>query len=190
MTPLLIPNEGRAEIYISGKGFRTDFKGSKLGCRIGNELGKARIIDSETIKCTIKKKIPLIEEGQSLWVSAALNSYSYADSLYALEPYGITGIYPNAAPWTQSTNIMVTGKGFNNDMSDQGRCKFGTEGNYVIVDGQVLDNEHMLCHLPVGFIPFPDAASQSGLVIPFAIAFQEDIYYPFTEGTWTFRLYK
>ena len=127
--PLLIPNEGRAEVYIQGKGFRTDFKGAKLGCRIGNELGKARIIDSETIKCTIRKQLPLVDEDQSLWVTVALNSYSWADSLFAINIYGITGIYPNAAPWSQNTNIMVTGKGFLNDMSDMGRCKFGAEGS-------------------------------------------------------------
>jgi hypothetical protein len=91
--------------------------------------------------------------------------------LFALNIYGITGIYPNAAPWTQNTNIMVTGKGFLNDMSDMGRCKFGAEGSYVIVDGMVLDNEHMICQLPVGFIPFPDGAKTEGIVIPFAIAF-------------------
>lgn len=66
---------------------------------------------------------------------------------------------------------MITGKGFINDMSDMGRCKFGTEGNYIIVDGQVLDNEHMLCQLPVGFIPFPENARSEGVVIPFSIAF-------------------
>lgn len=54
----------------------------------------------------------------------------------------------------------------------------------------VLDNEHMICQLPVGFIPFPDGAKTEGIVIPFSIAFQEDIYYPFTEGKWNFRLYK
>jgi len=134
--------------------------------------------------------LPLVDEDQSLWVTAALNSYSWADSLYALNIYGITGLYPNAAPWSQNTNIMVTGKGFMNDMSDSGRCRFGAEGSFVIVDAMVLDNEHMVCALPVGLVTFPDNAKTSGIVIPFAIAFQEEIYYPYTEGTWNFRLYK
>ena len=42
---MLAPNEGKGEIYIEGQGFRTDFKNAKLGCRIGNELGAAKIID-------------------------------------------------------------------------------------------------------------------------------------------------
>jgi len=97
----------------------------------------------------------LLEDGQSLRVSAALNSYSWAESSYSLETYGIDGLYPHAAPWSKSTNIYITGKGFNNEMSGNARCRFGKEGNYILVDGTVLDNEHMFCHLNVGTIPFP-----------------------------------
>lgn len=189
VTPLLAPNEGRGEIYIEGHGFRTDFRNSKLGCRIGNELGMARIIDTYTIKCTIKKKLPLLDEGNSLRVSAALNSYSWAESSFSLQAYGIDGLYPNAAPWQKSTNIYVTGKGFNNDMSGNARCRFGREGSYTIVDGTVLDNEHMFCHLPVGTIPLPSGARPEGVEVPFSIAFQEEQFYPYTGGNWTFRLY-
>jgi hypothetical protein len=28
----------------------------------------------------------------------------------------------------------VVGKGFNNDLKDFARCKFGTDDNYIIVD--------------------------------------------------------
>lgn len=48
----------------------------------------------------------------------------------------------------------------------------------------------MLCQLPVGFIPFPESARSEGIVIPFSIAFQEDVYNPYTEGSWNFRLYR
>ena len=99
MTPLLAPNEGKGEIYIEGKGFRTDFKTSKLCCRIGNELATAKIIDTNTIKCILKNKLPLLDEGNTLRVSVALNCYSWAESSYSLTPYGIEGLYPNAAPW-------------------------------------------------------------------------------------------
>jgi len=79
-------------------GWRTDFKNQKLACRIGNELANAKMIDSNTIRCTMKKKLPLLDEGTSLRVSAALNSYSWVDSSFALDTYGIDGMYPNMAP--------------------------------------------------------------------------------------------
>jgi len=107
------------------------------------------------MKCTIKKKLPLLDEGDSLRVSAALNSYSWAESSFSLSPYGIDGLYPNSAPWSKSVNIYVTGKGFINEMSGNARCRFGHEGHYTIVDGTVLDNEHMFCYLPVGTLPLP-----------------------------------
>lgn len=93
------------------------------------------MIDSNTIRCTIKKPLPLLDEGTSLRVSAALNSYSWVDSSFALDTYGIDGMYPNMAPVQKSTNIYVTGKGFNNDMSDKARCRFGKEGHYTVVEG-------------------------------------------------------
>jgi len=150
VTPLLAPNEGKGEIYIEGRGFRADFKSAKMCCRVGNELANAKIIDTQTIKCILKNRLPLLDEGNTLRVSAALNCYSWADSSYSLTPYGIEGLYPNAAPWQKSTNIYITGKGFSNDMAGNARCRFGKEGQYTIVDGTVLDNEHMFCHLPVG----------------------------------------
>ena len=58
-------------------------------------------------------------------------------------PYGITGIYPNMGPIGQSTNIMVTGKGFDNDLRENGRCKFGTEDHYIIVEANVLEIVHL-----------------------------------------------
>lgn len=171
VSPLLAPNEGKGDIYIEGKGFRNDFKNSNLGCRIGNELGSARLISPTIIKCTIKNPLPLLEEGDTLRVSAALNSYSWADSSFSMQPYGIEGVYPNASPWSKSTNIYVTGRGFNNELSGNARCRFGEDGSYTIVDGTVLDNEHMFCHLPVGTIPFPSGAKPEGIVVPFSIAF-------------------
>ena len=47
----------------------------------------------------------------------------------------------------------------------------------------------MMCHLPVGTINLPNHMKAEGIVTPFSIAFQEDIYYPYTEGSWNFRLY-
>lgn len=118
VTPLIGPQEGRGAIYIIGKGFRDDFENTKLGCRIGNQLGQAQLVDSETIRCTISNKLPLVEEGESLLVSAALNSYSWAPSTFSMQPYGISEIYPNSGPILQNTNVLVTGKGFDNDLKE------------------------------------------------------------------------
>ena len=96
-------------------------------------MGTAQLIDSETIRCTISNKLPLLEEGQSLLVSVALNSYSWAASDFSMHPYGIFNLYPSAGPINQNTNIMVTGKGFENELKENARCKFGTDENYVIV---------------------------------------------------------
>lgn len=74
-------------------------------------------------------------------------------------------------------------------MKEFARCKFGTDDNYVIVEAQVLDNEHMICKSPSEEITLPDEADQV-ISLPFSIALQEDIYYPYTEGPQKFRLYK
>lgn len=156
VTPLIGPSEGRGAIYIIGKDFRDDFENAKLGCRIGNQLGVAQLVDQETIRCTVANKLPLVEEGESLLVSAALNSYSWAPSAFSMEPYGIYDIFPNSGPIGESTNILVTGKGFENALRDQARCKFGTDANYAIVEAQVLDNEHLICKSPSEEISLPD----------------------------------
>jgi hypothetical protein len=59
-------------------------------------------------------------------------------------------------------------------MSGNARCRFGTEGHYTIVDGTVLDNEHMFCYLPVGTLPIPTASRPEGVEVPFSIAFQDE----------------
>jgi hypothetical protein len=46
-----------------GRNFRNDFENSNLGCRIGNTLGTASLIDSETVRCEVTKKVPLVDEG-------------------------------------------------------------------------------------------------------------------------------
>ena len=189
VTPLIGPQEGRGAIYIIGKGFRDDFENAKLGCRIGNQLGHAQLVDSQTMRCTISNKLPLVEEGESLLVSAALNSYSWAPSTFSMQPYGIFELYPNSGPILQNTNVLVTGKGFENELKDQARCKFGTEENYAIVEAQVLDNEHLICKSPSEELALPDGADQT-LSLPFSVAFQEDLYFPYTEGPIKYRLYK
>lgn len=189
INPTLGPNEGNGNIYISGRYFRGDFEGSKLSCRIGNTLARAQILDSETVKCTTNHKLPLVDEGQSLPVTVALNSYSWAPSDYSFQPYGVYNIYPTAGPLFDNTNINVIGKGFNNELQHEARCKFGTDENYQIVQAQVLDDENLICKSPSDSLMLPDSAN-SEISLPFSIAFQDDIYFPYTYGTQKFRLYK
>jgi len=188
VTPLIAPNDGKGAIYVIGRGFRDDFENSKLGCRIGNTLAHAQLLDSNTIRCTINQELPLIEEGESLLVTVALNTYSWAASDFSMLPYGISAIYPNMGPVGASTNILVTGKGFDNDLRENGRCKFGTEDHYIIVEANVLDNEHLMCRSPADVFNLPEGASEQ-ISVPFSIAFQEDLYYPFTQSGEKYRMY-
>jgi hypothetical protein len=105
-----------------------------------------------------------------LLVTVALNTYSWAASDFSMLPYGITAIYPDMGPLGQSTNILVTGKGFDNDLRENGRCKFGTEDHYIIVEANVLDNEHLICKSPSDAFGLPEGASEE-LSVPFSIAF-------------------
>jgi hypothetical protein len=84
---------------------------------------------------------------------------------------------------------LVTGKGFDNDLRENGRCKFGTEDHYLIVEANVLDNEHLICKSPPDAFQLPEGASEQ-ISVPFAIAFQEDLYYPFTQGGEKYRMYR
>jgi len=43
-------------------------------------------------------------------------------------------MYPTSGPVNENTNIIVVGKGFENDMKDSARCRFGTVDNYQIVE--------------------------------------------------------
>lgn len=160
-----------------------------MGCRIGNIYTSATVLDSFTIRCTLNKKIPLVDEGQSLPVSVALNSYSWVKSDFSFKPYGIINMYPNQGPLKDNTNIIVVGKGFNNELQESARCKFGTDENYQIVEAQVLDDEHLICKSPQEDIVLPSAASDE-ISVPFSIAFQDDIYFPYTESAHKFRQYK
>lgn len=170
VVPLIAPNIGRGVIYVIGRGFREDFENAKLACRVGNTIAKAILIDSNTIRCTLNHELPLVDAGESLLVSVALNSYSWISSDFSMVPYGITGIYPTMGPIGHSTQIMVTGKGFENDLKENGRCRFGTDGHYVIVDASVLDNEHLVCKAPSDQFSMPPGSDQQ-ISVPFSIAF-------------------
>ena len=98
MFPHIGPSEGRGVIYFYGKNFRDDYSLADVGCKIGEAIGKGKVVNSNTIKCTIEE-MSLVDEGFSLPASVALNSYSFADSNQTFVPYGVTGIYPNSGPY-------------------------------------------------------------------------------------------
>jgi len=87
-----------------------------------------------------------------------------------MKPYGIYNLYPSSGPVNQNTNILVLGKGFENELKEFARCRFGTDDNYVVVPAQVLDNEHMICKSPSQEINTPENAD-SAISVPFSIAF-------------------
>ena len=84
---------------------------------------------------------------------------------------------------------MVTGKGFNGeDFIDNGRCRFGVETNYAIVQAQVLDYNKLVCRSPEEF-QLPEGADQM-FSVPFSIAFGEEDFKPWTLSTHRYRFYK
>jgi hypothetical protein len=50
-----------------------------VGCKIGDALGKGKVIDKNTINCTVEE-MPLVDEGSSLPITVALNSYSWPET--------------------------------------------------------------------------------------------------------------
>ena len=108
----------------------------EIGCKIGDAIGQGEITGPNTIKCVVEE-MALVEENEGLVVKLALNSYSWVggasgDIFY--RPYGITGVQPASGPYDGYTDVQITGKGFNSDYADKGRCRFGTDQNYAIVE--------------------------------------------------------
>ena len=133
----------------------------------------------------------LVEEGEGLVVQLALNSYSWvggstADVLY--RPYGITSISPSSGPYYGFTDVYINGRGFNPEYADKGRCRFGSDTNYAIVDAEVLDYGKAICRSPEEFT-LPEGANEL-YSVPFGIAFGDDEFKPYTLGTTRFRFYQ
>lgn len=132
----------------------------------------------------------LVEENEGLVVKLALNSYSWVggqlgDILY--RPYGIVNVQPSSGPYDGFTDVQITGKGFNAEYAEKGRCRFGTEINYAIVDAEVLDYTKMICRSPEEF-QLPEGADQQ-FSVPLSIAFGEEEFKPYTLSTHRYRFY-
>jgi hypothetical protein len=90
------------------------------------------------MNCTVEE-MPLLDEGLSYTVTAALNRYSWAETNNSLSfvPYGIIGISPNAGPYTGNTDILIKGKGFNEEFAEKAKCRFGIASDFAIVEAVV-----------------------------------------------------
>ena len=115
MYPRIGPSEGRGIVNFYGKGFRDDYDLADIGCKIGDSVGKGKVVAPNHIRCTIEE-MSLVDEGYSLPATVALNSYSWTDSNQTFVPYGVTGVFPNAGPIAGNTDVLITGKGFTEDL--------------------------------------------------------------------------
>jgi len=138
-----------------------------------------------------------VNEGESLPVQIALNSYSWvggrqsrmlsSDSL-GYVPYGILSIFPESGPVDGYTDIFVTGKGFTESIASKAKCRFGVDGNYAIVDAEVLDYTKLVCRSPPA--DFKLGEDGSTVSVPFSISFNEPELKPWTTDFHRFRYYK
>jgi len=122
-----------------------------IGCKVGDSIGKGKVINPTTIKCSVEE-MALVDEGYSLPATVALNSYSWPESNQTFVPYGITGIYPNAGPYSGGTDILITGKGFSDELEEKAKCRFGISSDFAIVDAEILSYDKMICRSPSEFI--------------------------------------
>jgi len=162
-------------------------------------VGQGSYIDSNTVRCIVED-MDLVNEGEALPVSIALNSYSWVgghnkvarrmlSETHSLSylPYGIIGVTPDSGPFEGFTDILVTGKGFSEEIAAKAKCRFGVDGDYAIVDAEVIDFTKLVCRSP-GDMKMPDTAGES-YSVPFGISFNDDEFRPWTKDLHRFRFY-
>ena len=184
------PAEGAGEIMFTGDNFREDFQGVEIGCKLGESIGQGEIVEPGTIKCVVEE-MALVDEGEGLLVKLSLNSYSWVggrsgDVLYV--PYGIIATSPSSGPYDGYTDVMISGRGFSSQFAERGRCRFGVEANYAVVDAEVLDYTKLICRSPEEFA-LPEGADQK-FSVPIGIAFGEEEFKPWTLSTHRYRFYQ
>jgi hypothetical protein len=94
---------------------------------------------------------------------------------------------PASGPYDGYTDVMVHGRGFTDEIAENARCKFGTDGNYAVVEAEVLDYKRLVCRSPAEFM-LPETADEQ-ISVPFGIAFGEEDTKPWTKGTWRYKFY-
>ncbi|MCP3686030.1 MAG: hypothetical protein GY861_25575 [bacterium] len=165
------PSKGKGLVKIFGKGFRNDFPGVNLGCKVGDAYGVGTFISTEQINCIFPKLI-LNERNSTMNFSVAMNNYSFIPERNDLNftPYGIISMNPSSGPIVGSTNIVVKGSGFID--SPYARCRFGVEGYFAETAAKFIDSKTVICSSPYNYI-LP-AAGKLPFSVPFSIAFIED----------------
>ena len=83
---------------------------------------------------------------------------------------------------------MISGRGFSSQFAERGRCRFGVEANYAVVDAEVLDYTKLICRSPEEFA-LPEGADQK-FSVPIGIAFGEEEFKPWTLSTHRYRFYQ
>jgi hypothetical protein len=180
------PNIGNGIVRVYGEGFRNDFPGAELGCKIGNSYGEGELMSENEMICRFKK-FPLIQTNNTLNFSAALNNYSFTEEKPELSfsAYGIYQISPSSGPITGGTRIEVRGAGFYE--SKKIRCRFGVPGYYYYTTAKFIDFNRIVCSSPEDFnVPI---AGQLPFSVPFSIAFLDDEFNPWTESSHFFSFY-
>ena len=167
------PNSGNALVKVFGSGFRKDFPGLQLGCKIGDFYGRGEYISEKELYCYFTR-LPLIEKNHTLNVSIALNNYSFTQEVPSLNftPYGIVSIEPSSGPISGGTEIIVKGAGFYE--SNNIRCSFGVRGYYQYTYAKFIDYNHIVCSSPENFV-LP-VAGQLPFSVPFSISMNDDLY--------------
>ncbi len=165
------PSKGNALVKVFGEGFRKDFKGANLGCKIGSSYGKGEYVSSEEMNCYFRK-LPLIETNNTLNFSIALNNYSFTEESNNLTfiPYGVSAVRPSSAPVSSGTRLTVRGKGF--QPNDKIRCRFGVDGYYGYTEAEYINYEQIVCNIPENY-QVPIGASLP-FSVPFSIGFNDD----------------
>lgn len=189
MNPKIGPAEGEGYIYFYGTNFRDDFPNHALGCKIGDNVGQAVMTEPGTMRCVVES-MDLVNEGEALPASLSLNSYSWvggSQGQLGFVPYGVDGVFPNSGPFDGFTDILITGKGFSEEIAPRARCRFGVEADYAIVDAEVVDYNKLVCRSPQDFkIP---ANSAETISVPIGIAFNDEEFKPWTQDLHRFRFY-
>lgn len=190
INPKIGPADGEGFIYLYGENFRDDFKDAAPGCKIGQSIGKAVLTEPGTFRCVVED-MDLVNEGEALPASLSLNSYSWVggkDQQLAFVPYGVTGVFPSSGPYDGFTDILITGKGFSEEIAPRARCRFGVDANYAIVDAEVVDYTKLVCRSPSDFkVP---VGSDETISVPIGVSFNDEEFKPWTEDLHRFRFYK
>jgi hypothetical protein len=63
----------------------------------------------------VVEDMELVDKDYYLPATVALNSYSWVETDFKYVPYGIIDIFPNSGPITGGTDVIITGKGFNEE---------------------------------------------------------------------------